>query len=314
MRESVNALRKALTASESVVVPCDPSPEGVLSAIGVTYLAHMQPHDHVRLTRSDVCQPMLGEKVISAPPVADEETVALARRVLAGIRRSSGGEAARRIILACAADSPDMPEALHRYARLCFERGRNLPLADRRVCAVDDLARAVSNEVEKTRQFVRFSHVADGSWLAVFRPAANTVPLVGAHFADRMGTERFCLLDPTRGVAALHEAGARRCQIIRVDAELAARIERDHELASDERYVRALWKRLYDGLALDGRGTYERGYDLRTHWMPKRLWEGLVELDPRSQDPGAHVPERYAQEPALHADPRPKESPLGQLR
>ena len=82
-----------------------------------------------------------------------------------------------------------------------------------------------------------------------------------------MGTERFCLLDPTRGVAALHEAGERRCQVVRVDAQLASRMERELRLASDEPYVRALWK---------------------------RLWEGLVELDPRSADPGAHVPARYA--------------------
>lgn len=79
-----------------------------------------------------------------------------------------------------------------------------------------------------------------------------------------------------------------------MDAQLASRMERELRLASDEPYVRALWKRLYDSLALEGRNPYERGYDLRTHWMPKRLWEGLVELDPRSADPGTHVPARYA--------------------
>ena len=183
---------------------------------------------------------------------------------------------------------------MRRYVRTCFACGRALPLTDPSVLALDNLARTVTNEVEKTRQFARFSHVADGSWMAVFRPAANTVPLVATHFAERMGTERFCLLDPTRGVAALHEAGERCCQVVRVDAQLASRMERELRLASDEPYVRALWKRLYDGLALEGRGPYERGYDLRTHWMPKRLWEGLVELDPRSADPGAHVPARYA--------------------
>ena len=183
---------------------------------------------------------------------------------------------------------------MRRYVRTCFACGRALPLTDPSVLALDDLARTVTNEVEKTRQFVRFSHVADGSWMAVFRPAANTVPLAATHFAERMGTERFCLLDPARGVAALHEAGQRRCQIVQVDAQLSSRMERELRLASDEPYVRALWKRLYDGLALEGRSPYERGYDLRTHWMPKRLWEGLVELDPRSADPGAHVPARYA--------------------
>ena len=237
---------------------------------------------------------MLGEKTVCPPPASDEGAVTLARRVAAGVRRSSGAEAVRRIMLACAADDGDMPEVVHRYVRLCFARGRDVPPTDPRALRLDDLARAVSNEVEKTRQFVRFSHVADGSWFAVFRPAANTIPLVGTHFAERMGTERFCLLDPARGMVALHEAGERRCRTIRVDAQLAARIERDCRLATDEPYVRALWKRLYDGLTLDGRGAYERGYDLRTHWMPRRLWEGLVELDPRSADPGGFVPERYA--------------------
>lgn len=294
MSESAGALREALAVPGAIVMPCDASPEGVLAAVGVTYLAHMRPDAPVRLARGGTCQPMLGERVVGCPAASSDDAVALARRVLAGVRRSSGGEAARRVVLACAADDGDMPEAVHRYVRLCFARGRNLPPADPRVLCLDDLARTVSNEVEKTRQFVRFSHVADGSWLAVFRPAANTVPLVGTHFAERMGTERFCLLDPIRGVAALHEAGRRHCETVRVDSQLAARIERDCRLATDEPYVRALWKRLYDGLTLDGRGAYERGYDLRTHWMPKRLWEGLTELDPRSADPGSHVPDRYA--------------------
>lgn len=284
----------ALRASDRVLLPCEPTPEGVLAATGLTYLAGVGRTDRVRLARADACQPMLGEAVCPPLDDADGSAVSLARRVLSGVRRASGPEAARRIVLACAADDADAPEAVRRYVRTCFGCGRALPLTDPSVLALDDLARTVTNEVEKTRQFVRFSHVADGSWLAVFRPAANTVPLVATHFAERMGTERFCLLDPARGVAALHEAGERCCQIVRVDAQLASRIERELRLASDEPYVRALWKRLYDGLALEGRGAYERGYDLRTHWMPKRLWEGLVELDPRSADPGAHVPARYA--------------------
>ena len=294
VQTATQALREALEASEGVLLPCEPSPEGVLAAVGMTYLARVGRTDRVRLARADACQPMLGEATCAAPPAADASAVALARRVLAGVRRSTGAEAARRIVLACAADGPDAPEAVRRYVRTCFACGRALPLTDPSVLALDDLARTVTNEVEKTRQFVRFSHVADGSWMAVFRPAANTVPLVANHFAERMGTERFCLLDPARGVAALHETGQRRCQIVRVDAQLASRMERELRLASDESYVRALWKRLYDGLALEGRSPYERGYDLRTHWMPKRLWEGLVELDPRSADPGAHVPARYA--------------------
>ena len=220
VQTATQALREALEASEGVLLPCEPSPEGVLAAVGMTYLARVGRTDRVRLARVDACQPMLGEATCAAPPAADASAVTLARRVLAGVRRSTGAQAARRIVLACAADGPDAPEAVRRYVRTCFACGRALPLTDPSVLALDNLARTVTNEVEKTRQFVRFSHVADGSWMAVFRPAANTVPLVATHFAERMGNERFCLLDPTRGVAALHEAGERRCQVVGVDAQL----------------------------------------------------------------------------------------------
>ena len=40
----------------------------------------------------------------------------------------------------------------------------------------DDLARHVLGECEHTRQFVRFSHMADGSYAASFSPGANTIP------------------------------------------------------------------------------------------------------------------------------------------
>ena len=119
------------------------------------------------------------------------------------------------------------------------------------------------------------------------------MPLVASHFAKRMGPERFCLVDPVHCVAAVHEAGQKRCRIIRLDQTLADELAARDDFAADEQYVRAMWKRLYDGLALDGRGKEERGYDLRASWMPKRFWGDLPELDPRNGNPGAHVPKRY---------------------
>ena len=179
-------------------------------------------------------------------------------------------------------------------------------LTDPSVLALDNLARTVTNEVEKTRQFARFSRVADGSWMAVFRPAANTVPLVATHFAERMGTERFCLLDPTRGVAALHEAGERCCQVVRVDAQLASRMERELRLASDEPYVRALWKRLYDGLALEGAAPTSAATTSGPTDAQAALG-GTRELDPRSADPGAHA--RPPATPAASPPNRMKKAP-----
>ena len=136
MTVATQALKEALEASEGVLLPCEPTPEGVLAAVGLTYLARVGRTDRVRLARADACQPMLGEATCAAPPAADASAVALARRVLAGVRRSTGAEAARRIVLACAADGPDAPEAVRRYVRTCFACGRALPLTDQEKAAI----------------------------------------------------------------------------------------------------------------------------------------------------------------------------------
>lgn len=311
MRRAVCAARTAGEEGSSVALACETSVEGVLSSVGVGYLAHL-PSDRIRLTPANLCQPRLAEVTIAAPSPVDDAVIRLARRVWQGLegavsercRRQRdgrcsahcGSECMRKVLLACASDSSDMPEVVHRYVRLGFDvRGNIRSMSTSpEVRATDALARRVSCECEKTRQFVRFSRLSDGSFFSVFRPNENTVPLVAQHFVARLGTDRFFLVDPVHRVAALHEAGASGSRMVRLDQVLADELASRDDLAQDERYVRAMWKRLYDGITIEGRGKAERGYDLRMHWMPKRFWEGLPELDPRSDEAGDHVPERYA--------------------
>lgn len=298
--------------SGPVLLAVEPSLEAVLAAIGLTYLSHA-PSDKVRLEASELAQPLIGETVVDAPSAQEEGVVDLARRVFAGFSRhvSQGcalardgkcparcrGFCLRKLSYAAAADSPDMPEAMHRYVRLAFEVGpqiRSMP-QDERVCRLDELARRTSNECEHTRQFVRFLHLSDGSWMAVFRPNADTIPLVAEHFCARMREERFCILDPAHLVAAFHDpARGQGACCVRLDRQTADLVAaHQQELAQDEPYVRAMWHRFYHGLELAGRSPSERGYDLRASWMPKRFWDGLTELDPRNANPGAYVPPAY---------------------
>lgn len=265
----------------AVLLPCRPSAEGVVASVGAGYLAHVG-EGALELCREDACQPRLGQVALAPLDDASDGVVALSQRVIAGFRRATGREAARRALLACAADDARAPEAVHRYLRLGFAepgalRGR---ATDERLLAVDDLARFVLNELEHTRQFVRFSHLRDGSWMAVFEPAANTVPLAAGHFARRMGPERFCLVDPRHRVAAFHERRHAHCAVVRLDEALAGRlVEREAaELAEDERFVRALWRRFYDRVSLPARAGCERGYELQTKYVPKRLRTHMTEF------------------------------------
>lgn len=200
-----------------------------------------------------------------------------------------------------------MPEIVHRYLRLGFSVGPRVRemIADPRVAAFDGLARYVLNECEHTRQFVRFSHMSDGSYVASFSPKANTIPLTASHFAARMGTERFCLVDPMHQVAAFHEEGHKTCTLVSLDARLAQSLTNRHDLADDEPYVRAMWQRFYRGTGIPGRGRAERGYDLRMHWMPKRLWNGLSELDEPTEPAHLVIPNRYRNDAPQQAKPLP---------
>lgn len=306
---AVAALAHACLDGGHAVLICRPALEGVLAAIGVAYLARAD-EQRMRLAGSSHVQLRLGEHAVG-PLGADEHMLALADRVWRGLGASVAkgcpnaregrcpgrctGACTAKIAYACAADEPSMPEAVHRYARLAFKAGPAIATMTTHpaVAELDSLALLVLNECKRTRQFARFSRLADGSYLASFRPKANTIPLVAAHFARRMGTERFCLVDPVHCMAALHEATGRRCHVVQLDQALADELAARGDLSSDERYVRALWKRLYDSLALGGRKKADRGYDLRASWMPKRFWGELVELDPRAADPGACIPERY---------------------
>lgn len=293
----------------ATVIACEPSLEGVLAGVGVTYLAHAHAGE-VRLASAEALQPQLGEMVVRTPPSTDDDTVDFARRVMDGfIRHVTDGcgrmrrgrcpqgcsqACVRRLVLAAASDDPAMPEVVHRYLRLGFERGAQVRslIVDPRVVAFNDLARRVMGECERTRQFVRFSHMADGSFAASFSPEANTVPLTAGHFAARMATERFCLVDPRHRVAAFHDPAHKGCQVARMDAAIAHDLAHRCDLADDEAYVRAMWRRFYRGTTVPGRDRSQRGYDLRTGWMPQRLWPGLVELGPEAEtDPPA--PERY---------------------
>ena len=297
-------------ADSPILLVCTHSFEGILAAVGLGYLAHIGS-TQLRLCERSHCQPQLGEVVVEMPE--DNDAVAeLAERVLAGLERSvSAGctlarhgscpgscdaACARRVVYACANDAPEVPEAVHRYVRLAFEKGPVIRTmqTDPTVADLAHLASFTIGECEHTRQFVRFKHMADGSFFASFSCAANTLPFTGSYFVGRNMEDRFCIVDPAHRIALVHEAHARRAHCVLLDEALATELSERSDFASDEAYVQAMWQKLYHSLTLEGRGKEDRGYDLQAHWIPKRLREGLVEMAPSVDEGLLAVPERYA--------------------
>ena len=106
-----------------------------------------------------------------------------------------------------------------------------------------------------------------------------------------MQAERFCIVDPIHHVAAFHHTGEATTSLLHLDDTLTRTLlMRQHDLANEEPLIRNLWRGFYRAMALPGRDASQRGYDLRTSWMPKRLWKNLTELVPEltSRGPEHH--------------------------
>ena len=198
----VHELRKAVGRGEPAGLQAAASPEGIVSAIGIIYLAGCS-HRPLGLHLRGHCQPRLGETVIEAP-----EDEPLARRVLEGFRRNTSPQDAKRVLYACMSDSPLRAQLVLTFMRRGFDLKEPLyhHRAEPALVDVFELAYTVSNECEHARQFVRFHRLTSGVYYARFEPSANVIPLVMGHFSavphPRPTSQRRRLLgrqrDPTR--------------------------------------------------------------------------------------------------------------------
>lgn len=306
---ALGAMGEALDQGWSVALrPETPRTEPVLTAIALTYLAHADPA-RVRLIHPTQGQGRLDERVVN---VEGEDGLAL--RIFAGLTqamvsrcpKARGGRCPWGCREGCletvahlgASDDPEAPQALHDYVRQGFVHGHRVKerWGDPTVTPALALDKTVRNEMERARQFVRFSKGADGLWSAVFRPKADVLPLVARHFQGRMGGEPFWMVDPVHGSLVLAKGDA--LELHTMEPGEAEALARQRHPGPDEPYVQALWKRFYEAVTIPGRDSTVRGYDLRGSFMPQRLWAYLPELDPRVEGAWETVPERYRGDPS----------------
>lgn len=267
---AVAALQQAYAArtDNGALGLCVPgTAEGILTGVGMLYLAHLATAQSVRLHVAGACQPDLLETVLDIA-----EDAALARRVLGGFRRATTPIDAKRVLYACQSDDPRRADAVLAYMRLGFRTKEPLwgHRADPAAVPVFDLAQSVSCECERARQFIRFQRMASGVYRARFEPNANVVPLVMGHFTARFNTQAFVIHDPGHRIAGFWDGTSTHF----------AQVDGDGwgygDDLGDDRVYQELWKRFYDSVAIDERYNP----DLRRQFVPKRFWKNLSELSP----------------------------------
>lgn len=246
----------------------DGSLEGLLSAVFAAYEHHEQPDE---IVPEAAYLPRLGQDTV---PIATDFDRAM--RVRRGVEKAAGSDCFRVIQRASMCEDYEMGSVVYRFIRLVMARPSNErsnpileDLANPTVAAITALSRKASNEAERMRQFIRFSHLENGVWYARCNPSASVVPLVMGYFADRLNDQAFIIYDERHHLAGIYNG--KRWSLVRGDALNVP------ALANDEEAMREAWRRFYDSLSVDARFNPE----LRRHFMPQRLWNNLTEMQPR---------------------------------
>lgn len=158
-------------------------------------------HDQVRIERRDTVRPNLIDEFIYT--LADEEK---AEKVTRSVKRKISPKALQWMIRASLSVDPGAPDAIYRFLRRGFAIGASVTemLTDPAVMRLMEINRRVSNEAHHFLEFARFSKVDGRVYLCHLEPKSDVIYMVAQHFADRMPSEHFMIIDDGRRTAVVH--------------------------------------------------------------------------------------------------------------
>ena len=280
---------------DEVAYVYDGTLEGLLSAIFASYANHEDPTD---VEPEGVWQPRLSQRVAFI-----ETDLSHADRVRRGLCRSCGYAAFNAVKKASLSSSPGAGSAAYRFVRYAMDeqkkrdcprcrkrasgsgtkgkgpcpRQRGRALSDVTHPAVEPLfriTRAIDQECERMRQFIRFEHlIGEGAdvWFARCNPRDSVVPLIMGHFVERFNVQPFIIYDEVHHIAGVYEGHT--WYLVRTD-DPATSLLGLPDKAADEVTMQQAWRRFYRTVAVEARFNPE----LRRHFMPKRFWRNLTEM------------------------------------
>lgn len=194
---------------------------------------------------------------------------AKAERVINGLRRTAGDEAADLVQLSHLTCLPGKELHALSFTRLAMKAGRTAcgMLADHRVNTLNRAVRFLQIEAHHLCGFVRFAE-SDGTLVSLITPKNDVLPLLAEHFTDRFPEERFIIYDRNRMTALMHIPGASR--IVPIN-ELKI-----PPLSEEELDVQRLWRRFHQTIAIEGRVNKK----LQRNLMPLRFRPDMTEFQP----------------------------------
>lgn len=158
-------------------------------------------HENVRLEREPVYQQSLFDEYVHVD--ADREKT---EKVIRSIKKRISVQAYMYVFYASLSVEEDALQAMYNFLRVGFAVGNQVcsMYANPHVMRMTELRRKIGNESHYFREFARFTALSDKVYVCHLEPKNNVVMLVGRHFADRMPSEHWMIVDDKRRLAVVH--------------------------------------------------------------------------------------------------------------
>ena len=224
---------------------CDEDFESMMTCIYDVWDAK-RGSENVRLSVGLPSQPDLFSEYIFVS--RDDEK---AGKVIRSIRSKISYEASRQIYLAAMTREEDRLDVIYRFLRIGFTYGaqtvKMLSLAP--VMRIMELSRKAGNEMHFYRELVRFSRMEPGVYVSHIEPECNITALTAEHFADRMPSEHWMIIDDNRGLAAVHP----KDEHFYVTQLSGKELDRLKETEKQRDPVTQLWKEFFNTIGINER-------------------------------------------------------------
>ncbi len=223
-------------------------------------------HDNIQLKKEPVYQQTIFDEYIHID--GDKEK---AQKVIRSIRRDISDEAYIDVYYAALSVEEDALQAIYNFLRVGFAYGGKVlnNYTNPYVMRILELRRRVGNESNHFREFVRFQSLNNQVYVSHLEPKSDIIMLVGQHFADRMPSEHWMIIDDNRKTACVHPK----------DGENYLRYLTDEEydtLKKTEEYedeYTGMWRTFFNAVAIKERENYICQRNLFPIWKRKHAVE-----------------------------------------
>lgn len=222
-------------------------------------------HENMCIKRAPLLQTSIFEEYTYTAP-----DIGKSAKVLKAIRQKIGNSAYFAFYYATLYRQ-DILDDIYRFLRIGFREGAAVMnmYAEPSVSSVLKAQKNVSNEIHKNKGFLRFDSMEDDILVAHIEPKNNILYTLSRHFADRMPSLYWIIVDDKRKIAAVHPA----------DSDIHLRLLNEEEMTklSKSEYIHdsytESWRTFFQAVSIKERENRRLQRNLFPLWERKHVTE-----------------------------------------